>query len=226
MKKILLLSMLLVVFSACGGGDDGGSSPEISKDYLNVAPNIELLGDGQTVELTIDANCNWTITKDADWLSVSPMSGTNKLNVSITAGKNNTGSSRTAVLSVKGGSKTRNVTVTQGKSSDSDTPIDYSLATSTLTLSFENTGGSQTFTIASNTNWTISAPDWCTVSPSSGKDNATITASAKENDSTEQRTRQITINGEGVNPVIISVKQTGKDNTPHEPGSDDNLPPS
>ena len=106
MKKNLLFSMLLIIFSACGGGDGDSDSPGISKDYLNVTPNLELLGDGQTTELTIDANCSWTITKDADWLSVSPMSGTNKQSVTITAGKNNTGSPRTAVLSVKGGSLT------------------------------------------------------------------------------------------------------------------------
>ena len=219
--------MLLVTIVACGGGDDDGGAPEISKDFLKVTPNLELLGNGQSAELTIEANCSWIITKDADWLSVNPMSGINKQSITITAGKNNTGKARTAVLNIKGGSlPARNVTITQAKSTDSEEQKDYSLAVSTLSIQFGDMGGSQTFTIASNTNWIISAPNWCTVSPSSGKDNATITIAATENESTEQRTDQVTITGDGVNPVVISVLQTGKDATSHQPGSDDNLPPS
>lgn len=129
MKKyryIVLLLSLAVVW-ACGGGDDSGDEPNISKDFVNVTPNVELLGDGQTVEINIQANCDWTITKDADWLSVIPSSGNGSQRVSITAGKNTTGSQRLAVLTVKGESvPARMVTVTQTKSLNSEESSDPS----------------------------------------------------------------------------------------------------
>lgn len=228
MKKYILFAILTVAVVACGGGSDGGDEAEISKDYLNVPPNLNLLGDGQSVELTIDANCSWTITKDVDWLSVSPMSGQNKQNVEVSAGKNTMPSARYAVLTIKGGSLTRRVTVTQAKPSDApEEPIEYSMSVSKSTLSFESTGGTLTFTISSNTNWVITAPSWCSVIPMTGSGNATISVSVEEAANGQQRSGQITVSGTGVTPISVSVSQKakGSDNG-QTPGAGDNLPPS
>ena len=109
----IVFCMLMVLLVACGGsGSD--DEPQISKDFLSVTPNLELLGDGQTTEITVSANCSWTISKDVDWLTVSPMSGTNTQTITVSAMKNTTGSDRKAVLSIKGGSlPVRMVTITQ-----------------------------------------------------------------------------------------------------------------
>ena len=62
---------------------------------------------------------------------------------------------------------------------------------------------------------------------SSGNGNSDIVVTAAENLNKEQRSGQIVISGEGVDPVSISVSQKGKDTTnSEEPGSGDNLPPS
>lgn len=132
-SRIYILFILsLLALCACGGGDDG-EEPIISNEritptnaeYLDVTPNVELLAGGQSMAITISANCNWTITKDADWLTVNPLSGSNSLTITITAGKNTTGTERIAILSIKGGSLSpRQVVVTQLKASDTtpDTP--------------------------------------------------------------------------------------------------------
>lgn len=121
--KYLLLLITLVLVSACGGSDDSDNEPNVSKDFIDVTPNVELLGDGQTVDVTISSNCNWIITKDIDWLSVTPSSGNGTQSISLSAGKNSSGDSRTAVLTIKGGTApTRTITVTQGKASDSQDP--------------------------------------------------------------------------------------------------------
>ena len=223
MKQSILYFLMVFVLLACDGDDD--NAPDISKDYLNVAPNMELLGGGDTKELTITANCSWTIIKNSDWLTVNPMAGNNSQSVLVTAGKNTTGVDRVAVLTIKGGTlPAKNVTITQQKSSDSPAPITLSASTSSLT--FENSGGTQTFTITSNTSWSISASSWCTVSPSSGKDNASISVTVTENSQTEERTGQIVINGDGANSVTIDISQKAKEkNNDKEPGRNDNLPP-
>ena len=227
MKKQIWLLLLLAMIWSCGGGEDDPDEPNITRDYINVVPNVELLGDGQTQEIDVSANCNWTIAKDAEWLSVTPTSGTNNQTITISAGKNSTGQARTAVLTIKGGSApTRMVTITQSRSSDSQKESN-TLQVSVSTLEFSADGGAQTFTIRSNTNWTISKPDWCTLSEVSGSGDATITVTADENADTAQRSGTIVVSGNEVSPLTINVIQKAKEeDTQREPGAGDNLPPS
>ena len=225
MKKSILFSLMLLACVACGGGDDGGGgeSPQINKDYLKVPTSLELLGDGQTTEIPISSNCNWTISKDVDWLTVNPMSGSNNQSVTVSATKNSTGADRMAILTVQGGSlPARRVTVTQRKASD--TPVQKTLSVNTTALEFEKDGGSQSITITSSTSWSISCPEWCTLSAASGSDNANITITVGKNEKKEQRNGQIVISGEGVNSAYISISQ--KAGTGTEPNPGDNPPPS
>ena len=203
---------------ACGGGGESGAGPQVSKDRVDVAPNLQLLGDGQVTELTVTANCSWTITKSADWLTVNPMSGNNTETVKVSAGKNPTSEPRYATLTVKGGkAPEKYVMVTQ-------------LAGKTLTadvssLAFEAKGEAKTIKIVSNTTWSITGkPEWCVLSESSGSGSRDITVTANENTKTEDRSGQIVIEGDGVSKVVIDVTQKAKEL--QEPGPDDNTPPA
>lgn len=225
MKKMFYLFLLLFVLAACGGGSSGGGSdtppPDINKDYLSVTPNMELLAEGQTSELKISANCSWTITKDADWLTVTPTSGTNTQTVTVSASKNETGESRSAILTIKGGSlPEKKVTVTQPKIEET-----IRLSASTNALNYENTGGTLNFTITSNTNWYIASPEWCAVSIIEGKGNASITVTANDNPTTSERTGQIVISGDSASDVLIDIYQKAGEEESHQPGKDDNEPP-
>ena len=223
MRINILLVLFVVLVAACGGGgDEPGSSPQINKEYLSVTPNLELLADGQTTEIGIQANCSWTITKDAEWLIVSPMSGSGNQTVTLSAQKNTLYENRTAVLYVKSSSLTRTITVTQIKA----TKIPNQLSVNKSELNYERDGGSQSFIISSNTSWSITAPDWCSLSVSSGSGNATVTVAVSKNEKAEVRSGQIIVTAEEVEPIYISVTQQPGEEIPHEPGSDDNLPPS
>lgn len=226
MKKVLLISVVLL-FVACGGGDEpGGDDPVISKDFINVTPNLQLLGDGQETELKIAANCRWSITYSAEWLTVTPSSGANNETVKVSAGKNSTGRERSATLTIQGGNApSRRVVVTQARASEDIEA--KTLSTNTTSLSFGAKEESKSFTITSNTNWTISKPDWCTISTTTGSGDADISVIVSENPNKEQRTGQIIISGEEVNSVTITITQNGKDTTgSQEPGPDDNIPPA
>ena len=224
--KYLNLVIGCVILIACGGGDGGGGGddgPQVSKDYLSVTPNVQLLGDGESKDITISSNCNWTITKDADWITVNPTSGNGNQTITISAGKNTTNADRFAVLSVKGGSlPERKVTVTQLMAS-ADNPV---LSADVSSLNYDKKGGNKNFSITSNINWAITCPEWCSLSMTSGKGSATVTVSVGENPKAEQRSGQITISGEGVDDISINVSQDANDKDSGEPGGDDNLPPS
>ena len=77
-------------------------------------------------------------------------------------------------------------------------------------LYFVAEGGEQTFNITSNTDWTISSnQDWCTVFPTSGSNNETITVrvtAATRNQNPQNAT--ITISGVGI-IQRVSIQQSG-----------------
>lgn len=225
-KNILWIMLLISLIMACGGeSGDGDDGPAITKDYLSVPPNMSLLGDGESQNLTIDANCSWTISTDIDWLTVNPMSGLNKQTIMVTAGKNTSGSARSAVLTVRGGSLTRRVTVSQAKATDTPdvTPI---LSVNVSSMEFARQGGTKSFIISSNTDWMVTCPSWCTASTSSGKGNATITITVGENETTVEKNGNVIISGTGVNTAVIAVNQEPGETQSHQPGAGDNQPPS
>lgn len=223
MKKYLLFSVVSLILVACGGG--GGDDPDIpviSKDYIDVTPNVQLLGDGQETELKVSANCAWTISFSASWLTVTPTSGRNNENLTISASKNSSGEERITTLTIKGGNApTKTVVVTQPKGSEAPTlSVDHN------TLDFDWKSETKKFEISTNVAWIISKPEWCTISKSSGKGNEEIVVTASDNAGKYIRTGEIVINGDGVSPVTISVTQKCKDvENSEEPEIDDNTPP-
>lgn len=228
MKKNILYSLILLAFVACGGGgDDTGETPNMSKDNIRASvTSLNLSGDGEARDINVLANCSWQISIDVQWLETDIKSGSDSQKVSIRASKNTTGKERKGTITITGGSPliTFPITVTQSKSSDSEEQLTMSVDKSSM--EFEKDGGSQSFVITCNTSWTITGPDWCSLSATSGSGNATITVTATKNDQIQQRTGKVTVTGEGVSAKSIDITQKPADNTPSEPGAGDNLPPN
>jgi len=75
--------------------------------------------------------------------------------------------------------------------------------------SFSKSGGYQTITVKSNTDWTVSgAPGWLSVSPSQGKGNGSFTITASENKEKSSRNCTLYINA-GSASTQIGVYQDG-----------------
>jgi hypothetical protein len=83
-------------------------------------------------------------------------------------------------------------------------------------MTFAASGGSNSFNITSNLSWKVkSSESWCTVSPSSGYNNASITVTVSENPYTTSRSATITVSGGSITRTI-SVSQNAK-------GADDDV---
>ena len=225
MKKILLICINALLLLSCTKGEGPENSTVVSRDYIDVVPNMQLLGDGQVTNLQISASCPWTISVSANWLSVTPTSGTGSQTVTVSVGKNPTGAERSTTLNIHGGSApARSVVVTQLKGSEE--PVPKTLSVSISNMNFTAHVESKPFTISSNTNWTISVPDWCVLSITSGSDSREVTVTVKENPNTDRRTGSIIVSGEGVNAATIALAQDGKDlNNSEVPKPGDNVPP-
>ncbi len=88
--------------------------------------------------------------------------------------------------------------------------LNLDVSTSILTLSADaNSQGS--FTVTSNTNWTITDDaSWLTVSPSNSSNNGTVTVTAtSSNTSPNPRTAIVTVSGTGVSSKTVTVTQNG-----------------
>lgn len=107
-----------MLFAACSGDSIGDDETIIvSNDYISVsASSIQLPGVENAQELTITANCNWTVRSDASWVSIDSSSGNGNGKISISASLNSTGSERagTVFVTTDRSKLEKKVRVTQG----------------------------------------------------------------------------------------------------------------
>lgn len=132
LSAVALLSaiMLSVGFASCGGDDggDGGnggntsaSTPSIkvngsSSTDLSFSGNFEgKSGIDYKQSVAIVSTVQWSMSKDADWLSVSPSNGNGTLEMVIYPTSENTSSvSRTATITLSSSEASATIRVTQG----------------------------------------------------------------------------------------------------------------
>ena len=173
-----------------------------TSNYLTVTPanqNVEYTAGNST--FTVTSNINWTISKDAGWLTVSPGNGINSNTITVTYQDNPGTSQRVGTVTVSGNGIDRIVTITQAG-------IPLFLTVTPEEQNIEYSAGSTTFSVESNTNWTVSNDtEWLTVLPSNGSNNGTLTVTYKDNMITSQRIGTITINGEGITRTVTITQK-------------------
>ncbi len=173
---------------------------------LTVTPsNKSVTNASGSTTFTVESNTNWTISDDAIWLTVSPASGNNNRTLTTSYTENTTTSQRVGKITVTGGGITTTVTVTQLAGS-------AILRVIPSNRSVTNASGSTTFIVESNTNWTVSDDaEWLTVSPASGNNSETLTASYTENTTTSQRAGTITVTGAGITITVTVIQSVGSE---------------
>ena len=164
---------------------------------LTVSPsNQSVTNASGSTAFTVESNTSWTLSDDAYWLTVSPVSDTGNGTLTATFTENTTTTQRIGTITVTGGGITRTVTVTQSATA-------FTLTVTPSNQSVTNASGSTEFTVESNTSWTLSDnAGWLTVSPISGTGNGAITATYKENTTTAQRIGTITVTGGGITRTV------------------------
>jgi hypothetical protein len=92
---------------------------------------------------------------------------------------------------------------------ESKTPA--SLSVDLTALSFTSEGGQKSFNIRSNTAWTIECPARWLVSSTAGNGSTEVVVTAGNNPSAATRTGIITVAAEGLQPVEITLEQSGSE---------------
>lgn len=101
--------VILVSFSSCG--KESSIAPELSVSKTT----ISFSAAGETSEITVTANAQWSISNPASWLQLSQTSGeSGSATVEISADANSTGTTRSTILVVNSvNGQARRVTVSQ-----------------------------------------------------------------------------------------------------------------
>lgn len=123
---------------------------------------------------TVNIQCTveWTVSADADWISLSQSSGKGNGSITVTIAKNPTVSSRSGVITFTYGKSKQTVNVQQEGEA-----LRLTVAPNTIIL--DANGTSQSVKISSNSSWTVSAEDsWLTCSPANGSGDVNISVSA------------------------------------------------
>jgi formylglycine-generating enzyme required for sulfatase activity len=195
---------------------DAGSV-KINVTQASVTPDLQLNKNNLSFtaaesndSFTITSNISWSVTSDQTWCSVSTSSGSNNGTITVNVSENNSIDSRSASITVKAGDQSQSITVTQAGASPT-------LQLNKSSMAFESSNGENTFTISSNTSWSITSDKtWCTLSSSSGSNDATVTVYVSENTSTSSRSATITVESATIMRTL-AVTQNGA--TPVTPPS-------
>lgn len=161
MKKLrYILFVAAVAFVAVG------CRKPVEVSFDAVVQEVE--AQGGSLEIALKSNGEWIVSTTAEWITVSPTSGSGNATLTLTASANASVEVRTAevVATTKDNSATLALTQRAAQYYLTVTPKEFSCGSS---------GGEFTVEVSSNIDWTVSLPNWITSSVTEGSNNASIT---------------------------------------------------
>lgn len=189
------------IITISAGGYSGQVTVRQAGVILSASPTSLAFGSGsESKSIALQANVSWSVSDDADWVTVAPTSGTGDATLTVTVAANGSVNLRSATLTLAGGGITTTVSLMQGG---------VTLTVSPTYLNFGTRAGSSTISIHTSYPWTVSDDTaWLTVSPASGAGEATVTVTVTDNPLNSSRIGTVTVSGGGIT-VSIMVTQDG-----------------
>ena len=202
-RNILFAAVVAGATSACVKTD--GEVVDTSSLYYHAADNTLTIGGDETeTTLHVEADCSWQIATVADWLQVSPQSGSGNMDVQVIADGPNpswtTQREAELVLTTQDGISKR-IAVVQGPS----TRLMLEVSPQSLSLAANETSAG-TILISSNVDWSISAADWVRLSLNDGSGDAQVSVSCDYNYAMVSRSCVLTV--QSANGLAKTVELT------------------
>lgn len=201
--SLSVLSLFLLFISGCGDdekdtprGPSGDVTVSVSEESLTSGP------EGATLILTVEASADWSVSTDADWVTIRPSGGVKEtpVDVRLTVKPNSTMDERKADIRITSGGKVvKNIPLVQG--------YEMSAQPSMKSLTLSGAESTAEITITSNADWTLSSSaSWLSVSPSAGgKGETKVTLKAQSNiGASERETILSLICGETATDIKVS----------------------
>ena len=205
MKKILtLLTIVIVGLTSCK-----------KEEFKQEDATLEIIGTeivfdskGGNASFEVKSNSNWTVSCDADWLTISPAEGMGNAEVNLSATASDVYDDRNTVITVKAGDKTETFTVTQKYAE--------ALLVTKNKFDIPQEGGDFTIEIQSNISYEIQidsdSQSWISEAPKSKTlTTYTHTFSVESNPNTTKRDGSVEIIGSNGKTETVNIYQAQKD---------------
>ena len=203
MKKLITLSMTALAALALVFSCTKQEVVELTVSPLTV--NFDVAGGEQTVAIT--CNDHWTVTKDADWITIGTDKGDGNGSVKITVPENKALDTREGTVTVAAGEVKRTVSVAQlGKK-----PV---LTVSPDALNASDEGGVLELTVTSNVEWTLTIPEdaiWVSAEKKAGEGNDVVKFTVSPNEGMEARETELVFASGNLVPVKVKLAQMGQE---------------
>jgi len=153
---------------------------------------------GQTLNVQVSSNVNWrtSVTPGANWLTVTPASGSNHGQIIIRVAENLTEVPRTATVYVTGGNMVRTVVVTQSPATlltlNRSTWLAYGWRPDTAVVTVTS---NVTWSVSSNADWLTISEEWNYIQRDVGMFQGSFRMTVPENPTTSPRTAVVTVTG-------------------------------
>ena len=172
------------------------------KYFNDLIASVQFDASASSQDIEIPTDANWTATKDADWITLTPNAGKGGyMNISVEENKSDI--ERNGVIAVTVGSITKSVLVNQkGK---------YLIVNPAESSMISSKGGYHQIYISSNDIWTAQCDlPWLSLSEKQGSGDIDVTLGVSDNPSAEARNGEIIFNTPYTQPVKFIVKQAGR----------------
>ena len=210
--KIGVSLLMAAGLTACSSETE--NEVKFSPELLNVERDVAMTAVETERQITVEADCHWEVSVDkSGWsdLTAQPLSGDGNGIITLTSSQNTAINERSAslIISSKGGLR-QQITVRQ-------TLGGATLEVNKAELSFDAIPSSgQSFTVTSNTVWSILGTDcdWLSIEPTSGGIGTTeikVTASEIQDDRDREQTLTVALDNGTIKHDVV-VKQAGKTN--------------
>lgn len=171
--------------------------------YIEATESLSFSSAAESQTLSVRSNTSWAVASKPSWISMSKESGEGDSDITVGTTENPNTVSRTGeiVFRQEGLSIECRVRVVQsGKMLSAEVGV----------LEFSARAGVQTFSLVSDASWRSSkTADWFSMTPVTGQGNATVSVSAEENQSTDERSGRIDYLY-GDKTVCVNVHQLGQ----------------
>ena len=166
-------------------------------------PTLQFTNEGGSFLLSFEATGAWTATASADWITVSPTSGTGSATCTVTV-EPNEGDNRSGEVVLTSYDLTYRIPVTQ------QAPF---LTLSTEGLQFDSKGGTLNVDVSTNLPWSASVKDnaaWLSVSPTAGEQSGKMGITASDNPTLESRDGKVEVVSQGLPNLFVAVSQAAR----------------
>ena len=177
-KYFLLVAAVAMSFFSC--------QKNVQVSFVNGTQEIDAQGD--SIEIGLRSNGEWTIKSTAEWITISPMSGNGDATLTLSAEANTTGEPRMAEVRAITKDNASVLTLTQGFSE----PEKYVKVMPNEILC-DSEGGEFVVMLSANVNWSVSTPTWIKCLPSEGSGDARITITIDPIDSDMHESREVDV---------------------------------